>query len=145
MTSCTRRAVFFNFLLRTFEHELIVHLQEHLAFQSGSFQSRRDFEHGDLHDVCRGALDGSVDRLAFLAVLDLDVLLALQGGEVAPAPQQRLDVALLGGQLADAIQIFLDARELLEIGFDKFLCFGQGQVGGSGSGQKRTCHRSGRS
>ncbi len=57
--------------------------------------------------------------------------LLFQVGEVAPAAQQGLHVAVLGGFLADAIQVFFDAGELLEICFDEILRFGQGQFGGA--------------
>ena len=71
--------------------------------------------------------------------------LALQRGEVAPAPQQRLHVAILRGGLADAIQVFLDARELREVGLDEVLGLGQRQIGRRASAQRLTCRRSGRS
>ena len=99
--------------------------------QAGLLKSRRNMQHGDLHDVCSGALDGSVDGLALLTVLESAVELALQGGEVTAAAEQRFDVAVLGRLLANAIEVFLDARELAEIGLYKLLRFGQGELSGT--------------
>ena len=55
--------------------------------------------------------------------------------EVAPAAEQRLDVAALGGQTARFIQVLAHARETLEVDPDEVLRLGQRQVGRAGQAE----------
>jgi hypothetical protein len=70
-----------------------------LPLQSGFSQGGRDLQHGDLHDVCGGALDRRVDRFAFLAVFQVDIGRILEHGEITPAPKQGFHITLLCGNL----------------------------------------------
>jgi hypothetical protein len=109
---------FLDLLPGALEHKFIMDLQQHPGFQAGRFQCRSNLQHGELHNVRRGALDRCVDSFTFFAILDLHIGFALQGREVAPASEQRLDIALLRGQFANAVQVFFDTGKFFEIRFD---------------------------
>ena len=47
------------------EVEFVVNLENHLATDALSLEALEDMNHGDLDDVCSGALNGGIDGVAF--------------------------------------------------------------------------------
>ena len=84
-------------------------------------------DHGDLHDVGRGALDDHVDRepLALLAQLPAP---RAQLGHLAAAPEQRRDVAVLGALLDRLLDEPRHGREPGQVALDELVRFLLGDV-----------------
>ena len=79
-----------------------------------------DVEHGSLHHVGGGALDGHVDGHALGGVAALEVA-RVDLGQVAAAAHQSLGVAALLGRLLGLLDPLGDALEAAEVGVDEGL------------------------
>ena len=80
--------------VRHLEEQLVVHLQQHPAPEAARGQLAGDADHRDLHEIGGGALDGRIGRHALAEAAQIGVA-APQLGEIAPAAEQRRDVAAL--------------------------------------------------
>jgi hypothetical protein len=104
-----------------FEHQLVVHLHDHLpAGASLSCSQASTLDHGALDDVRRRALHRRVDgralrRLAPLHVADVDLR------QVQAPAEQRLDVTLLPGRRPRVVHVAAHAGVAVEIQVDVLL------------------------
>src|SRR6266508_1371611 len=106
------------FVLRAFEHELVVDLQRHQAAHFAALHLGVEAVHGDLDDVGGGALDRHVDGGALGGVADVDVS-RVDLGNVAAAAVEVLGVTVLADALDRFGDVALHARVLLEVGADE--------------------------
>src|SRR5690606_13196190 len=104
-------------LRRQLEHQLVVDLQHHVHVRVLGAEPLVQGDHGPLDDVGRGPLHGRIDGgalgvLAALAVAGVDLR------QVQAAAEDRLDIALAAGLLADPVHVGLDPRIALEVAID---------------------------
>ena len=109
------------------EVQLVVYLQDHLAFQLLRLKTLVDADHCQLDDIGRAALDRGVDGVAFGITADNGVA-RVDIRQVTFPLEDGLDIAVLASGLDALVHVFLDSRIGLEITLDQLLRFGSGNT-----------------
>src|SRR2546425_527703 len=107
---------------RDLEHQLVMDLEHHPSAEVSLAERPVDANHRDLDEVGGGALERGIGRRALAEGADVEVAVA-QLRNVAAAPEDRLDEALLAGGGDRAIQPRPHAGEAREVLPDEFLRF----------------------
>src|SRR6185312_7034490 len=113
---------FLGFAVGGFEHQFVVHLQQHLCFQLFLRQRVGHADHGAADDVGGCALDRRVDRGAFGApahARDFGIDLA----DMDAPPKQGFDIAVVARELLGRFHVIADAGETLEVFLDVIVGF----------------------
>ncbi len=105
------------------KNQFVVHLQNHGGLETFALHSGMHINHGQLHDVGSGALNGGVDGISFRMpphrlVARIDV------PQIATSAQQRLHVALRTRRGHLVVDVFFDAGIGREVAVDDFFGFG---------------------
>ena len=108
-------------------------LQDQLGIQPALCKPIMDADHGDLHDVGGGALDGGVHGHPLTELLAHLVGLGQLGDEAAAA-QLGGDEALLVGGLDDLVQVAVDVGVAVQVTVDIGLGLGAGNMQVLGQG-----------
>ncbi len=108
-----------------------MHLEHEAGLQAACRQLVVDANHGELHDIRRGALHGRIDGHP-LGGLPHHGGLGAQVGEVAPAAEERQHVPGVGGRERRLLDILAHLREAVEVTGDVGAGLLQGDSHGPG-------------
>ena len=117
ITLLDHRQRLLDLVLRHFEHQFVVHLQQHLRVELLLRQRLVHADHGAADDVGGGALQPRIDRGALVEGADRGVRGA-DVGIVAFAAEQRHHIAVLFRERLGLLHVVADAGEALEIFLD---------------------------
>ena len=118
------------------EVQLVVYLQDHLAFQLLRLKTLVDADHCQLDDIGRAALDRGVDGVALGITADNGVA-RVDIRQVTFPFEDGLDIAVLASGLDALVHVFLDSRIGLEITLDQLFRFGSGNAEPFGQSEGR--------
>ena len=104
--------------LGQFEHQFIMHLQQHAdVAQTGFGQCGKHPRHRSFDNICAGPLNRGIDRRP-LAALTLALILGIDPREPGFAPKQCLGITAFAHGLQRFHDVALNAGKALEIGVD---------------------------
>src|SRR5690606_18080906 len=114
-------------LLRHFEDQLVVDLEEHAALHASLLHLLVEADHGRLDDIRCGPLNRGVHRRPFSKAATV-VIAGADLREVPAAMEHRGDISVLPRLLYHAIHIFLHAGITFKIALDKLRRYLAGHV-----------------
>ena len=105
------------------KHQFVVNLKDHGALEAFALKAVVDADHGELHDVGGGALDGRVDRVP-LGMAAYGLVPRIDVAQVAATSQKSFDVALGAGSRDLVVDVLFDSGIGGEVLLDDLLGFG---------------------
>ena len=117
-----------------FEQKLVVDLHDHFGLELFFFERLGHADHRDLDDVAGRALDRHIDRLAFGPRAN-GVVAVVDRREIAPAAEQRRDIAFLAGFSGNSVHVFADAFVGVEVIVDHLAGLGRDDADARATGR----------